>query len=83
MLIASLGTAFGQIPALYSPNSGSGDITGFKINANGTLTSVGTFPAPFTSANPFRAAVTPNGKFLYVSDTDGSIFANKVNPDGT
>jgi 6-phosphogluconolactonase (cycloisomerase 2 family) len=68
------------------PNQASGTVSGYTISSStGALTQVSgsPFSAGFTSSNSTRTAVTPDHRFLYVSNADGSIFGYKINSDGT
>lgn len=63
-----LGQAAGR--ALFVANNGNleGSITSFAINADGTLTFVGEYPA---NTNPYSIALSPDGRLLAVGRASG------------
>lgn len=74
---------------LYVVDNGTNFVNTFSINLDttsanyGNLTTIGTAVA--TGSFPFGAAVTPDGKFLYVTDNDSSassISAYSIGADG-
>jgi 6-phosphogluconolactonase len=87
LLAGTIGTAFGQaVYVVYAPNQGDGTVSGYTINTGtGVLTQVSGSPysAGFTSSNSTWTAVTPDHRFLYVSNADGSVFGYQIKPDGT
>lgn len=71
---------------LYTTNPGSGTLSGFSINSNGSLTPIdGTVVAMLpTGSSNLDLAVTSDGKFLYTIDSGtGSVSALAINADGT
>jgi len=57
---------------LYVANSGSNNISGFRIGADGRLTAV--TGSPFAGgSNPVSLSVDPSGSFLYVANRTGGI----------
>lgn len=59
---------------LYVPNEGSDTVTAYTVSAAGALSDIQTIA---TGNNPFGTAITPNGKFLYVSNPEANVgFAN-------
>jgi 6-phosphogluconolactonase (cycloisomerase 2 family) len=57
---------------LYVANSGSNNISGFRIGADGRLTAV--TGSPFAGgSNPVSLSVDPSGGFLYVANRAGGI----------
>jgi 6-phosphogluconolactonase (cycloisomerase 2 family) len=87
VLAGSLATVSGQsVSVVYVPNAGSGNVSGYTINTTtGALTPTAGSPysEPNTTANAFRAAVTPNHSFLYISNRDSDIAGYKINTDGS
>ena len=84
LLLAAGGTLFGQIN-LYVPNFNNAppNVSGFNINAStGALTAVPGQPTTTTDNNPIRVAITPNGKFLYISNHNDQVDAYSVGPNG-
>jgi 6-phosphogluconolactonase len=71
---------------LYTTNPGSGTLSGFRINSDGTLTPVdgtvlATLPAGSTDLD---LAVSADGKYLYTIDSGtGSVSVLGINADGT
>jgi 6-phosphogluconolactonase (cycloisomerase 2 family) len=65
----------------YASNAGSGDLSGYRVDLDGRLTSLGT-----TSTDPgtVDAAVTRDGQYLYVqAGAAGQVDAFRVGPDGS
>jgi len=67
-------------------------VTAYSVAANGTLSAIqsavtGTTNVTAGGPNPFGSAITPNGKFLYVSNpndgANGTISGFAVNSNGT
>jgi 6-phosphogluconolactonase (cycloisomerase 2 family) len=72
--------AFGQV-LLYVPTQASNQLWEYGVTSGtGALTN---YPAQSTSNQPNVVAVTPNNRFMYVGDQDGTIDAFVVNYDGT
>jgi 6-phosphogluconolactonase (cycloisomerase 2 family) len=68
------------------PNQNSGTISGYTIDSStGALTQVAGSPFTdgFSASTPNRAAVTPDHRFLYISNGDATVFGYKINPNGT
>ena len=89
--IGSAGGAMGFTPDgrfLYVPCSSSGQVFGFRIESDGSLRQV---PGPVTKApdDPIAASVTPNGKYVYVTDgglvasTSRTVSAYRIRLDGS
>jgi trimeric autotransporter adhesin len=75
---------------LYVVDGGTNFVNAFSINVDttspnyGNLTTIGAAVA--TGSFPFGAAITPNGKFLYVTDSDStasSISGYSIGADGS
>jgi 6-phosphogluconolactonase (cycloisomerase 2 family) len=84
VILASSGVLFGQVN-LYVPNivNTPSSISEFNINSTtGTLTTVSGQPSSPTDDNPARVSMTPNNKFLYISNGNGQIDAYLVAPNG-
>ncbi len=67
---------------LYATNGGTNDVSAFSIGSNGVLTAIP--GSPFTlgsgQGGPGFPALTPNGRYLYVPDTQGVVaFAVQTN----
>jgi 6-phosphogluconolactonase (cycloisomerase 2 family) len=54
----------------YVSNAGSGNLTGYQIGEDGSLTLLGNFAA---EAGTVDAAASPDGKFLYVENGAGGV----------
>jgi 6-phosphogluconolactonase (cycloisomerase 2 family) len=72
---------------LYVTNSGAGTVSGFTINSNGTLVSMGSaFTATTYGAStttPTAIAVDPSSQFVYVANGDaGTMTAFKIGANG-
>lgn len=68
-------------PALFVVNNGSNEIVSFTVDGGGNLKIVSAMPAGFVPAN---SALSPNGKYLAVSQFANSRIAIfEVNPDAT
>lgn len=89
--IGSAGGAMGITPDgryLYVPCSASGQVFGFRIESDGSLSQV---PGPVTKApdDPIAASVTPDGKHVYVTDgglvasTSRKVSAYRIRYDGS
>jgi 6-phosphogluconolactonase (cycloisomerase 2 family) len=71
---------------VYTSNAGSATVSGFVINANGTLTPVG---GTIVGINPAGStnldlAISADGKFLYTLDSgSGKVSVFGINQDGT
>lgn len=62
---------------IYSANSGSNNVTAWRIGSGGALTSVGTSPA---GASPQAVAVDPSGRFAYSANNgDNTLTAFRIN----
>src|SRR6516165_9682465 len=71
---------YGQV-LLYVPTQASNQLWEYGVTSGtGALTN---YPAQSTSNQPNVVAVTPNNRFMYVGDQDGTIDAFVVNYDGT
>lgn len=60
---------------LYVPNSDGGQVWGYSINSDGSLTSLSGSPFTFqggasggTPNTPYAIAINPNGGYLYITD---------------
>jgi 6-phosphogluconolactonase len=83
---ASLGAVFAQSSVVFVPNQNSGTVSGYTVNSStGVLTEVSGSPFAdgFGASTPNRAAVTPDHRFLYISNGDATVFGYKINPDST
>lgn len=81
--------------ALYVPNENNNPgsnperVTAYSVSPFGALSAINSYPSgnPANQSNPFGSGITPDGKFLYVSNpedgTDGSISGFAVNSDGS
>lgn len=66
---------------VYASNEQSNSVSAYAVNANGTLTALGTIS---TGLGPAGLALDPAGHFLYVTNSQSnSISGFKVNPDGS
>jgi 6-phosphogluconolactonase len=75
-------TAVGAGQFVYVANYGSNNVSGFRIEPGGTLTSVGA-PAP-AGTFPYTLAVHPSGQFLYAFNAvSGDVSAYKIEVVGT
>jgi 6-phosphogluconolactonase (cycloisomerase 2 family) len=71
--IVSAGTA------LYASNAGSGTLSGYRDNGDGTLRAIGTTA---TDAGPVDAAVSSDGHYLYVqTGADGTVDEFRIGAD--
>lgn len=62
---------------VYSANSGSDNVTAWRIGTGGVLTSIGTTPA---GASPQAVAVDPSGRFAYSANSgDNTVTAFRIN----
>lgn len=62
---------------VYSANSGSNNVTAWRIGSGGVLTSVGTSPA---GASPKAVVVDPSGRFAYSANNgDNTLTAFRIN----
>ena len=71
---------------LYVSDLANGGVYAYSANsANGALTSISgsPFPVGATSSGSRGMAITPSGKFLYVTDANGSVVGFRINSDGT
>ena len=55
---------------VYVSNAGSGSLSGYNIDADGTLTALGNFAA---EPGTVDATASPDGKFLYVENGKGGV----------
>jgi 6-phosphogluconolactonase (cycloisomerase 2 family) len=55
---------------LYAVNQGSSNLAAFTINADGSLTQIGT--AVSTGTAPIAVTADPSGKFIYVANATGA-----------
>jgi 6-phosphogluconolactonase (cycloisomerase 2 family) len=80
-LTLGAGGMFGQV-LLYVPAQSSNQVWEYGVTAGtGALTN---YPTQGTNGNqPNVVTVTPNNRFMYVGDQDGTIDAFVVNYDGT
>ena len=68
----------------YVTNTGSGTVTGYRVERNGTLTRLGEGPTAITGGSPTDADVDREGATLYVlSPSIGQIDLFEVNADGS
>jgi len=68
---------------LIAANGGSMTITVYSIAANGALSQVAGSPFPSGASGPLAdAKVTPDGKFLAVSSSPGSLSMFSISPTG-
>lgn len=73
--IAGTGSRF------YLSNAGSGSLSGYTDNGDGTLAALGNTG---TDAGTVDATVTPDGQFLYVqAGANGIVDGYRINPDGS
>jgi 6-phosphogluconolactonase (cycloisomerase 2 family) len=79
VLAASAAQATGT---LYVSNYGAGTVSAYSIATDGSLGAVA--GSPFKAAVPLGAAVTPDGRYLYVSDFtwSGGVSAFAIAPSG-
>jgi YVTN family beta-propeller protein len=73
-----------QAPAtIYVPNYESDTVSAYSISANGDLSQVP--GSPFKASAPLGAAITPDGKYLYVANFtwSGTVSAFSILPDGS
>src|SRR5947209_13785435 len=84
LLTGAMGTVFGQT-VLYVPNQGDGTISAFTMGGGGGLAAIPGSPysAGFTTSNPTRTAITPDRRFLYVANADGSVSGYAISSTGT
>jgi DNA-binding beta-propeller fold protein YncE len=72
---------------LYVTNYGSGGastVSPFAINADGSLTPIACTPPNCNAGTgPFAVAVSPNGLFLYVTNSGSKVSPFAINPDGS
>jgi len=80
---------------LYLPNENNNPpaapetVSAYSVAANGAVTHIQTIATgnPVNQTNPFGSAITPDGRFLYVSNPDdganGTISGFQVNANGT
>lgn len=57
-------------------------VTGFRINPNGTLARL-TFPPRICSSHADNLTMDPKGRFLFVSGEDGCLFTFRIRHDGS
>jgi len=56
-----------------------GSVQVFSINADGTLSSVGTFvPGGVVTAQPIALAISPDSKFLFIASLDNKVYVETV-----
>jgi 6-phosphogluconolactonase len=69
----------------WAINAGSDSITGYTVAGDGTITLIASNGIAATTANkPLDAALSSDGKFLYVLDsTDHAISTYEVAADGS
>jgi 6-phosphogluconolactonase len=67
---------------LYVANSDSGNVTVFKIEADGLLTLVSPTPIPVGSKNPNALILSDNGRFLYSANGEGNVTAFTIGDGG-
>ena len=66
---------------MYLSNAGSANLSGYRTDHDGNTTSLGTTS---TDAGTVDAAVTPDGKFLYVqTGAAGILDGYRINHDGS
>ncbi len=87
MFLAVSGVVSGQTQGvnLYVPNFNNAppNLSEFSINTTtGALTSVAGQPSTTTDSNPTEVVMTPNNKFLYLTNGNGEIDAYSVGPTG-
>ena len=72
-----------------NPASAPETVSAYSVASNGSLTRIQTIATgnPAVQSNPFGSTITPNGRFLYVSNPEdganGTISGFQVNPGGT
>jgi 6-phosphogluconolactonase len=68
---------------LYVANKGSNTVSGFSINADGTLIAVS--GSPFAAGNvPVSVDIDPSGSFVYVTNlSDNTISLFTINSGGS
>jgi len=63
--------------------SSHGSVQVFSINADGTLSSVGTFvPGGVATAQPVALAVSPDSTFLFVASLDNVVYVESIGAGG-
>ncbi|MBS1784251.1 MAG: beta-propeller fold lactonase family protein [Acidobacteria bacterium] len=66
---------------VYASNEGGASLSAYAVNANGTLTALGTVS---TLPSPAGMAIDPAGKFLYAACSGSSAICGfKINADGS
>jgi len=73
----------GPSPFLYATNDGSANVSGFKINSDGSLTPVPGSPFADTGSFPVGVAVSADGRFLFVGLYDYAIDVFRINANGS
>jgi 6-phosphogluconolactonase len=66
----------------FTVNAASASISSYRISADGRLKLIASVAAP-TTAGGSDAALSPDGKFLYVRLSNGSVASYAVHHDGT
>lgn len=83
--LASFASAQALLPTLFVANNVGDNIKSFRVNADGTLTGIGTFA---TGDGPQSISLSPDGRFMAVahgtiSSTAEELRIFQVNGDGT
>ena len=67
---------------LYASFVNSHEVKGFKVNSDGSLTTIGSFGLPLTLV-PTQVKASPNGAFLLVGSQSASVVAFPINSNGS
>jgi 6-phosphogluconolactonase len=67
---------------LFATNSGAGTVSTYSVGSDGGLTPLGTTALGSGQTGPGSPAITPNGGFLYVPDSQG-VVAFAIGSDGS
>ncbi len=70
---------------LYTANKLDSSISEFKVNSDGSLTSLPSSPLGETGTGPTALLIDPSGKYLYVANdqTPGNLMAFSIGSDGS
>jgi 6-phosphogluconolactonase (cycloisomerase 2 family) len=68
---------------LFESNQLSNSVNSFTVNANGSLTNIGSFGGTGFFHNPAGMATDQSGSFLYVADDPFGIAVLRINGDGS